>query len=96
MCQITTHSDFYFKFRYGWHFPEMGKIVTDNIAYVRTVQAMGMRDNASQSDLSEILPEEVETAVKEAAEISMGTEISDIDLLNIKHLCGQGNCFIIT
>jgi len=74
---------------YGWHFPEMGKIVTDNIAYVRTVGAMGMRENASSSDLSDILPEEVESAVKEAAEISMGTEISDIDLLNIKHLCGQ-------
>merc|ERR1719216_797447 len=53
---------------YGWHFPEMGKIVTDNLAYVRTVQAMGMRENASQSDLSDILPEEVENAVKEAAE----------------------------
>lgn len=74
---------------YGWHFPEMGKIVTDNIAYVRTVQAMGMRDNASKSDLSDILPEEVENTVKEAAEISMGTEISEIDLLNIKHLCMQ-------
>ena len=76
-------------FRYGWHFPEMGKIVTDNLAYVRTVQAMGMRENACKADLADILPEEVETAVKEAAEISMGTEISDVDLLNIKHLCGQ-------
>merc|ERR1712126_604861 len=74
---------------YGWHFPEMGKIVTDNLAYVRTVQAMGMRENASQADLSDILPEEVESAVKEAAEISMGTEISEIDLINIRHLCMQ-------
>jgi len=74
---------------YGWHFPEMGKIVTDNLAYVRTVQAMGMRENASKADLSDILPEEVENSVKEAAEISMGTEISEIDLINIKHLCMQ-------
>merc|ERR1712038_142383 len=74
---------------YGWHFPEMGKVVTDNLAYVRTVQKMGMRVNAASTDLSEILPEEVEVAVKEAAEISMGTEISEVDLLNIKHLCGQ-------
>merc|ERR1712133_264227 len=66
-----------------------GKIVTDNLAYVRTVQAMGMRENASKADLSDILPEEVESAVKEAAEISMGTEISEIDLINIKHLCMQ-------
>merc|ERR1719195_1333666 len=74
---------------YGWHFPEMGKVVTDNLAYVRTVQKMGMRVNAASTNLSEILPEEVEVAVKEAAEISMGTEISDVDLLNIKHLCMQ-------
>jgi len=74
---------------YGWHFPEMGKIVTDNLAYVRTVQKMGMRVNCAKTDLSDILPEEVEAAVKEAAEISMGTEISEVDLINIKHLCEQ-------
>ena len=85
----NIHFIFIFFHRYGWHFPEMGKIITDNLAYVRTVQAMGMRENASKADLSDILPEEVESAVKEAAEISMGTEISDIDLINIKHLCLQ-------
>lgn len=26
---------------YGWHFPELGKILTDNQAYIRTVMAMG-------------------------------------------------------
>ena len=26
---------------YGWHFPELGKIVTDNVAYIRTVLTMG-------------------------------------------------------
>merc|ERR1712147_167393 len=49
----------------------------------------GTRDNAKHVDLSDILPEEVEEKVKEAAEISMGTEISDEDILNIKHLCIQ-------
>merc|ERR1711962_305260 len=74
---------------YGWHFPELGKVVTDNLAYVRTVQKMGMRVNAAKTDLSDVLPEDVEEKVKEAAEISMGTEISEVDLLNIKHLCEQ-------
>jgi len=74
---------------YGWHFPELSKIITDNLAFVRTVQVMGTRDNAKHVDLSDILPEEVEEKVKEAAEISMGTEISDEDILNIKHLCIQ-------
>ncbi|XP_023334948.1 nucleolar protein 58 [Eurytemora carolleeae] len=74
---------------YGWHFPEMGKIITDNLAYVRTVELMGMRENAKSIDLSDVLPEEVEEKVKEAAEISMGTEISEEDITNIKHLCEQ-------
>merc|ERR1712073_267644 len=64
-------------------------IITDNLAFVRTVEVMGTRDNAKTTDLSDILPEEVEEKVKEAAEISMGTEVSDEDILNIKHLCIQ-------
>jgi len=74
---------------YGWHFPELGKIITDNLAFVKTVEFMGTRDNAKNIDLSEILPEEVEERVKEAAEISMGTEISEQDITNINHLCEQ-------
>ena len=26
---------------YGWHFPEMGRIIQDNIAYAKTVKQMG-------------------------------------------------------
>ena len=26
---------------YGWHFPELGKIVSDNLTYARTVKAIG-------------------------------------------------------
>jgi len=74
---------------YGWHFPELGKIITDNLAFVRTVEVLGTRDLAKSTDLSGILPEEVEEKVKEAAEISMGTEISEEDVINIKHLCQQ-------
>ena len=35
---------------------------------------LGTRSNTEQTDLSEILPEDVEEQVKAAAEISMGTE----------------------
>merc|ERR1711892_1129601 len=58
-------------------------------AFVRTVDLMGIRENAKSTDMSEVLPEEVEEKVKEAAEISMGTEISEEDITNIKHLCQQ-------
>jgi len=77
---------------YGWHFPEMGKVIVDNVAYSKTIRAIGiaghnvpfshscfskgMRNNASNVDLSGILPEELEKEVKELAEISMGTEVA--------------------
>lgn len=41
------------------------------------------------TDLSDILPEDVEEKVKEAAEISMGTEISEDDIDNIRNLCDE-------
>lgn len=71
---------------YGWHFPELGKILNDNLAYARVILAVGMRTNTSNTDLSDVLPEEIETAVKAAAEVSMGTEITEEDLLNITML----------
>ncbi|KAK3418461.1 probable nucleolar protein 5-2 [Eucalyptus grandis] len=74
---------------YGWHFPELAKIIQDNILYAKTVKLMGNRTNASKLDFSGILPEEVEAELKAASEISMGTEVSDLDLLNIRELCDQ-------
>ncbi|XP_023954130.2 nucleolar protein 58 [Bicyclus anynana] len=74
---------------YGWHFPELGKIITDNTLFVKIVKLMGTRDHAAKTDLSDILPEDLEEKVKEAAEISMGTEISDDDIVNIQNLCDE-------
>lgn len=74
---------------YGWHFPEMAKIINDNVAYSRTILAMGMRSNCVNTDLSDVLPEEIEQSLKVAAEVSMGTEITDEDLDNIKALAEQ-------
>merc|ERR1712136_646526 len=50
---------------------------------------MGFRTNISECDLSKILPEEVEEQVRKLAEVSMGSEISDEDILNIKELADQ-------
>lgn len=74
---------------YGWHFPEMARIINDNLAYSRVILSMGMRSNCSNTDLSDILPEEIEGAVKAAAEVSMGTEITEEDLDNIQALAEQ-------
>src|ERR1700727_754645 len=74
---------------YGWHFPEMAKILNDNLAYAKVVLKMGMRTNWEKADLAEILPKEIEDAVKSAADRSMGTEITDEDLENIQNLAEQ-------
>ncbi|KAF8211611.1 hypothetical protein K438DRAFT_1807601 [Mycena galopus ATCC 62051] len=74
---------------YGWHFPEMAKIIVDNIAYAKVIRLMGFRTNASATSFAAILPEDLEEVIKAAAEISMGTEISDSDIAHIHSLCDQ-------
>lgn len=74
---------------YGWHFPELAKILNDNLVYARLVVAVGMRQDFAETDLSDILPEELEGPVKTAAEISMGTEMTPEDLENIQLLAQQ-------
>jgi nucleolar protein 58 len=67
----------------------MGKIINDNLAYAKVIRAMGFRTNCQTTDFSEILPEEIEETLKAAAEISMGTEISETDITHIWSLCDQ-------
>jgi len=49
---------------YGWHFPELGKLITDHLAFAKVIKKMGFRTNASATDLSDALPEETEEQVK--------------------------------
>jgi nucleolar protein 58 len=75
---------------YGWHFPELQAILNENAHYAKLVLKCGMRPNFSKMDLGEILDDEtIEAAVKEAAEVSMGTEIAEIDIINIQALAEQ-------
>jgi len=75
---------------YGWHFPEMQAIANDNAQYAKVVLACGFRTNFKSTDLSHIFEDETqETSLKEAAEVSMGTEIADMDIINIKALAEQ-------
>src|SRR5271163_2328944 len=50
---------------------------------------LGFRTSAADTDFSEILPEDVASALQAAAEVSMGTEISQSDLDNILLLVDQ-------
>jgi nucleolar protein 58 len=74
---------------YGWHFPELTKVVADNIAYARAIRLMGERTMAATTDFSEVLDEQVEADLKAAALVSMGTEISEADQAHIMSLAEQ-------
>ncbi len=71
---------------FGWHFPEMGKVIVDNLAYAKCVlQMQGRRELCSETNFDEILPEEIEGELKAVAEISMGTEVRERIYLNLFH-----------
>lgn len=75
---------------YGWHFPELQKLVVDNLQYAQLCLKMGMRKGVEALDFTDILSEDGQEAdVKQAAKISMGTEITEEDLANIHSLCEQ-------
>nr|GMD35849.1 probable nucleolar protein 5-2 [Ipomoea batatas] len=60
--------------------------------HVLIVQAISLLDDLDKelnTYAMRIFPEEVEAELKGAAMISMGTEVSDIHLMNIKDLCNQ-------
>jgi len=75
---------------YGWHFPEMQGIVADNALYAKVVLKCGLRTNMKNEDMSSILEEEsMESNLKEASIVSMGTEISEMDIIHIQSLAEQ-------
>ena len=70
--------------------PEMQGIVNDNAQYAKVVLAAGFRNKFKETDMSNIFDDEtLESALKEAAEVSMGTEIADLDIVNIQALAEQ-------
>jgi len=76
---------------YGWHFPELQALVADNVHYSKLVLSCGMRVDFKNTDMSAIFDDggNTEAIVKEAAELSMGTEIADVDIIHIQHLADQ-------
>jgi nucleolar protein 58 len=74
---------------YGWHFPELAKILNDNIVYAKLVKKLGSRSNIEKVDLTDILAEDMIPKITRAATMSMGSEISQEDLQNIMELCDQ-------
>lgn len=74
---------------YGWHFPELVKIVSDNLTYARLVLVIGDKKTLTDDrlhDLAAVLSEDGEKAqaIIDAAKVSMGLDIAEADLEIIK------------
>lgn len=54
---------------YGWHFPELAKILNDNLMYANCIMKMGFRTNAKDCDLTDVIPEELVAPVQAAAQV---------------------------
>tara|TARA_R110002050_G_scaffold48280_3_gene112345 strand:- start:2142 stop:3611 length:1470 start_codon:yes stop_codon:yes gene_type:complete len=72
---------------YSWHFPEMGRLVKDNIMYARIAAVIKSKEEPP-ADLKEqleavTLDTELTEKILAAVKTSMGQDISPIDLINI-------------
>ena len=73
---------------YGWHFPELVKIISDNALYARLAKQIKNKSELTDADLT-TLEDIVQDPIKakqiiDAARASMGTDISEVDMSNIE------------
>lgn len=73
---------------YSWHFPELIKVVQDNIQYARVIGVVKNKSSLSDDSIPELnavlMDEQKCRDVLDAARSSMGTDVSPVDLINIE------------
>lgn len=79
---------------YGWHFPELVRIVPDIIAYARVARFVQAKEKLSEEQLDELadILDGDETAARnvlDAARASMGTELGELDMVNIENFADR-------
>ncbi|RAL64690.1 hypothetical protein DID88_001722 [Monilinia fructigena] len=73
---------------YGWHFPELIRIVSDNHTYAKLALAIGNKKNLNDESLHDIAAivnddGDIAQAIIDAAKVSMGQDISVNDMENV-------------
>jgi len=72
---------------YGIHFPELGRLVDRHETYAKLVYTLGRRDNFTVERLrKEGFPENKAAQIHEAARASMGADLQDMDIEQIRRL----------
>ncbi|WUR03354.1 nucleolar protein 58 (NOP58) [Vairimorpha necatrix] len=73
---------------YGSHFPELSLIIDDNYQYLKVVSEIKNRNTCTLEKLKNVTGEQAEKIFK-LAKNSMGTDLSDEDLINIINDCAS-------
>ncbi|OLL21866.1 Nucleolar protein 56 [Neolecta irregularis DAH-3] len=73
---------------YSWHFPELSRLVADSQQYARLTRLIQNKSNLTDENLHDITAlvgddSAIAQSIIDAAKISMGQDISDVDLQNI-------------
>jgi len=73
---------------YGWHFPELVRIVSDNQQYAKCALFIGDKKSLTEESLHDLAAiveddETVARAIIEAARISMGQDLTENDMENV-------------
>ncbi|KAJ1915488.1 Nucleolar protein 56 [Mycoemilia scoparia] len=78
---------------YSWHFPELVKIVPNNVEFAKLTTIIRNKGTLTEEKLGaieEIVNDEAKARqIIEAAKTSMGTDISDIDMINIENFANR-------
>jgi len=78
---------------YCWHFPELGKIVTDNVKFVEVVKLIKLRDSFEEDRIDELTTlvqsEEIAREIMQAKKTSMGQDVTEADMENIEKFADQ-------
>ncbi|PVU94952.1 hypothetical protein BB561_002140 [Smittium simulii] len=73
---------------YSWHFPELGRLVADNFQFCKLCSIIKNKASLNDSKIDELTEvtqdDTLSKNVIEASKSSMGTDISDIDMINIE------------
>merc|ERR1712086_740691 len=78
---------------YSWHFPELVKIVNDNVMFAKL--AIAIRNKTELNDdslemLEELTQDETKAnQILDASRASMGQDISELDMINIVNFAGR-------
>lgn len=76
---------------YGWHFPELVKVVPDNETYTRLCFFIGNKDKIDDESIAELedLTKDGEVAqrILDCSRNSVGNDLTEVDEISVKAFC---------